>query len=103
MDDDNIHYLKETDLLKPVPPRAHSDDWPCFLLAKATVYHPNGEIANLLHVALEGPFIVRGLLVVEKDRHRFRSSAQPPQCRESLWENSERLTATVIRSDRPPE
>ena len=72
IDEDNTVYLKETDVLKPVSPRVHSDDWPCFLINEATVYHPNGSIANLLHVSLDGPFIVRGLLIVEKDRQQFR-------------------------------
>ncbi|RYP77123.1 hypothetical protein DL771_001413 [Monosporascus sp. 5C6A] len=71
VDDSAIRYLRESTVLKPVPARAHTDDWPCFLLADATVYHRNGSMANLLHVDLEGPFIVRGRLEVEKDQERY--------------------------------
>ena len=72
VDDDSVRYLKESDVLKPAPPRVHTDNWPCFLLNDATVYNMNGSIANILHVALEGPFIVRGRLAIEKDQEKFR-------------------------------
>ncbi|KAI1632049.1 hypothetical protein F4809DRAFT_629383 [Biscogniauxia mediterranea] len=71
VDDDAILFYEENTILKPVSPRAHPDDWPCFLLADATVYHRDGTIANLLHVDLEGPFIIRGRVEVEKDQERF--------------------------------
>ncbi|KAK7757188.1 hypothetical protein SLS62_000737 [Diatrype stigma] len=58
IDDSSIRCLRESVVLKPVSPRAHADDWPCFLLSDATVYHRNGSMANLLHVDLEGPFII---------------------------------------------
>ncbi|KAI1765968.1 hypothetical protein GGR53DRAFT_243372 [Hypoxylon sp. FL1150] len=66
-----IQFYKEDSVLKPASARLHSDDWPCFLLADATVYHPNGTLANLLHVDLEGPFIMRGRLEIEKDQERY--------------------------------
>lgn len=72
IDDSSIRYLRESVVLKPVSPRAHADDWPCFLLSDATVYHRNGSMANLLHVDLEGPFIVRGRLEVERDLEKYR-------------------------------
>ncbi|RYP91446.1 hypothetical protein DL770_002385 [Monosporascus sp. CRB-9-2] len=71
VDDNAIRYLRESTVLKPVPASAHTDDWPCFLLADATVYHRNGSMANLLHVDLEGPLIVRGRLEVDKDQERY--------------------------------
>ncbi|RYP01171.1 hypothetical protein DL764_006294 [Monosporascus ibericus] len=71
VDDDAIRYVLESAVLKPVPARAHTDDWPCFLLVDATVYHRNGSMANLLHVDLEGPLIVRGRLEVDKDQERY--------------------------------
>ena len=75
IDEDNTVYLKETDVLKPVSPRVHSDDWPCFLLTDVTVYHPSGAMANLLHVDLEGPFLMRGRLEIDKDQEEYRQSA----------------------------
>ncbi|KAH9901925.1 hypothetical protein F4778DRAFT_132080 [Xylariomycetidae sp. FL2044] len=71
IDQDDITYYKENTVLKPASSRATSDDWPCFLLADATVYHRDGTVANLLHVDLEGPFIIRGRVEIEKDQQRF--------------------------------
>ena len=72
IDDDSVRYLKETDVLKPAPPNVDTDEWPCFPLSDATVYRPDGTIANILNVALEGPLIVRGKLIIEKDHEEFR-------------------------------
>ncbi|KAJ8108723.1 hypothetical protein ONZ43_g6340 [Nemania bipapillata] len=66
-----IRHYKETSVLKPVSPSTHSDDWPCFLLSDATVHHRDGSLANQLHVDLEGPFVVRGKLELEKDNERY--------------------------------
>ncbi|KAI5924368.1 hypothetical protein F4810DRAFT_665203 [Camillea tinctor] len=71
VDDNAIVYYEENTILKPVSPRAHADDWPCFLLVDATVHHRDGTIANLLHVDLEGPFVIRGRVEVEKDQEKF--------------------------------
>ncbi|KAI1415230.1 hypothetical protein F5Y13DRAFT_157007 [Hypoxylon sp. FL1857] len=71
VDEAAIQYYKEESVLKPVSNRAHTDDWPCFLLTDATIYHKDGTLANLLHVDLEGPLIVRGKLEIEKDQERF--------------------------------
>ncbi|KAI1190344.1 hypothetical protein F5B17DRAFT_387675 [Nemania serpens] len=65
------HHYKESSILKPVSPSTHSDDWPCFLLSDATVHRPDGSLANQLHVDVEGPFIVRGKLELEKDNERY--------------------------------
>ncbi|RYP24470.1 hypothetical protein DL765_000490 [Monosporascus sp. GIB2] len=83
VDDNVIRYLRESTVLKPAPASAHTDDWPCFLLADATVYHRNGSLANLLHVDLEGPFIVRGRLEVEKDQEGYL--AHRPGKTKSPW------------------
>ncbi|KAI1776349.1 hypothetical protein F4818DRAFT_413840 [Hypoxylon cercidicola] len=71
IDEAAIQFYKEESVLKPASAQVHTDDWPCFLLADATVYHQNGTLANLLHVDLEGPFITRGRLEVEKDQERY--------------------------------
>ncbi|KAI0011217.1 hypothetical protein F4779DRAFT_574754 [Xylariaceae sp. FL0662B] len=76
VDESTIIYYKESAVLKPVSTRVHPDDWPCFLLADATVYHRDGTLANLLHVDLEGPFIVRGRVEIERDQDRFLVSRQ---------------------------
>ena len=67
-----IRHYKETSILKPVSLSTHSDDWPCFLLSDATVHHRDGTMANQLNVDLEGPFIIRGRLELEKDNERYR-------------------------------
>ncbi|KAI1074140.1 hypothetical protein F5B20DRAFT_564693 [Whalleya microplaca] len=76
VDEATTVYYKESTVLKPVSSRIHPDDWPCFLLADAIVYHRDGTLANLLHVDLEGPFIVRGRVEIEKDQDRFLVNRQ---------------------------
>ncbi|KAK6951854.1 hypothetical protein Daesc_006379 [Daldinia eschscholtzii] len=71
VDETALEYYREDSILKPVSARTHTDDWPCFLLTSATVFHKDGTLANLLHVDLEGPFIVRGKLEIEKDQEKF--------------------------------
>ncbi|KAK8065622.1 hypothetical protein PG997_012369 [Apiospora hydei] len=74
VDEDAIRFQKESTVLKP----AHSSDeneWPCFLLEDATVYNSRGEIANLLHADTEGPFVIRGHLVIDKDDVIYRKPA----------------------------
>ncbi|KAI2641648.1 hypothetical protein GGS26DRAFT_536271 [Hypomontagnella submonticulosa] len=71
VDENAIQYCTEESVLKPVSARVHTDDWPCFLLIDATIYHKDGTLANLLHVDLEGPLIVRGKLEIEKDQEKF--------------------------------
>jgi hypothetical protein len=77
VDEDAVKYQKENQVLRPAPPGDRPDDWPCFLLTDATVYDKNGEMANLLHVDLEGPFMVRGLLTIEQDQVSCRKSPMP--------------------------
>ncbi|CAJ2508176.1 Uu.00g093620.m01.CDS01 [Anthostomella pinea] len=76
VDDDAIQYYKENTVIKPAKNSTHTDDWPCFLLADATVYHRDGTLANLLHVDLEGPFIIRGRVEIERDQERFLVNRQ---------------------------
>ncbi|KAI2621677.1 hypothetical protein GGR54DRAFT_74841 [Hypoxylon sp. NC1633] len=66
-----IQFYREDSILKPAPTQAHTDDWPCFLLTDATVYKRDGTLASLLHVDLEGPFIVRGRVEIERDQDRY--------------------------------
>lgn len=56
---------------KPATSQDHND-WPIFLLESATVYTRDGTaLANLLNTELQGPFVVRGKLVVERDSIRY--------------------------------
>ncbi|KAI0381873.1 hypothetical protein F5Y04DRAFT_254546 [Hypomontagnella monticulosa] len=71
VDENSIQYYTEESVLKSASSRAHPDDWPCFLLNDATIYHKDGTLANLLHVELEGPLIVRGRLEIEKDQEKY--------------------------------
>lgn len=65
--------LSEEEVLQPVSKTIGSDDWPIYLLQDAVVYGKDGEtLANLLHTELEGPFSIRGKLVVDRDYHHFR-------------------------------
>ncbi|KAL2257035.1 hypothetical protein VTK26DRAFT_754 [Humicola hyalothermophila] len=68
VDDSRIRWTKESAVLKPVPRDVPDGQWPCYVLADATVYMKDGKtLANPLLVGLEGPFIVRGLLEVDDE------------------------------------
>ena len=59
-------HIPEAEVLRPVGKQAHPDDYPCFVLEDATVFLQDGKtIANLLNAELQGPFVVRGRLVVD--------------------------------------
>jgi hypothetical protein len=73
VDEATVRYYQEASILKPVSPDTHSDDWPCFLLSDASVHRRDGSLVNQLHVDLEGPFIVRGRLEIEKDNEKYRA------------------------------
>ncbi|KAK6071788.1 defective in methylation-7 protein-like protein [Seiridium cupressi] len=68
VDEQSIVYTKENQIIRPPATGTKSDYWPCFLLTEAVVYNKHGQMANLLHVDLEGPFMIRGLMVVEPDQ-----------------------------------
>lgn len=61
-------FKMESDVLYPVDKRLPDNDWPTFALYNATVYdkHFSG-IQNLLMVEKEGPFPIRGRMVVDFD------------------------------------
>ena len=55
-------------MLKPVSKDTDDDEWPCFVLKDAVIYHKDGvRVANPLLVDIEGPFMVRGLLNIDED------------------------------------
>jgi hypothetical protein len=68
VDEHSIKYTKEAQVIQPPAPGTNPDDWPCFLLTEAAVFDRHGQLANLLHVDLEGPFMIRGLMLVEPDQ-----------------------------------
>lgn len=77
VDKDALRFRKENTILKPAhpPDEKLSDNWPCFLLEDATVYDSHGEIASVLHVDFEGPYVIRGRLNIEKDQVIYRKPA----------------------------
>ncbi|KAI0443905.1 hypothetical protein F4803DRAFT_287637 [Xylaria telfairii] len=80
---ESARHYKETSILKPVSPSTHTDNWPCFLLSNATVHRHDGSLANQLEVDLDGPFIIRGKLELEKDNERYLVNRQMKT--EALW------------------
>ncbi|KAH6655280.1 hypothetical protein BKA67DRAFT_560151 [Truncatella angustata] len=68
VDEQQLVYTKETQIIRAASPGLKQEDWPCFLLDEAVVYDKHGQMANLLQVDLQGPFMIRGLLVVEPDQ-----------------------------------
>jgi hypothetical protein len=72
--------MKETSVMRSIPSGMPSDDWPCFVLTDAVVYHRDGRtMANPLHADLEGPFMVRGKLEVEdREQQTYRGCTLVP-------------------------
>jgi hypothetical protein len=65
--------LNEEDVLLPVSPKIHPDNWPCFVLNDVVVYGKDGKTpASLLHAELEGPLVIRGKLEVDKEFRHLR-------------------------------
>ncbi|KAF3025827.1 hypothetical protein E8E14_014693 [Neopestalotiopsis sp. 37M] len=67
VDEQSITYIQESQIVRPAN-GTQPNDWPCFLLTEAAVYNKDGQMANLLEVDLEGPFMIRGIMVVEPDQ-----------------------------------
>lgn len=66
VDGDKIRWLQESNVVRSQPKDVHKDDYPCLELRNATVYDRKGEILeNALDVAVRGPYIVRGYLIME--------------------------------------
>ncbi|KAI1648133.1 uncharacterized protein F4817DRAFT_73859 [Daldinia loculata] len=102
VDETALEYYREDSVLKPVSARAHTDDWPCFLLTNATIFHKDGTLANLLHVDLEGPLIVRGKLEIEKDQERFLINRHMKN-RSPYIQLQDTLSFSIgLKEDRPP-
>jgi hypothetical protein len=74
-----IPYTSETSVL--AAPKPEDDDWNItHVLENVAVYNKQGRMANLLSVAFDGPFTVRGMIRVEKDnkaRCMFSSPVLP--------------------------
>lgn len=61
-----IHWLKESSVVRSVPKDLPSDSWPSFELRDAVVYDKEGKVLeNALNVGAQGPYIVRGLLIID--------------------------------------
>lgn len=76
IDEQTITFLKEEQVIRPPLAGTATDDLPCFELTEAAVYDRHGRMANLLHVDLEGPLLVRGLLNIEPDQSNCCKSAE---------------------------
>lgn len=68
IDEHSIEYMQEQQVIRPPAAGVPANDRPCFLLTEAVVYNKHGQMANLLHAELEGPFMIRGIMVVEPDQ-----------------------------------
>ncbi|EHK50701.1 hypothetical protein TRIATDRAFT_233240 [Trichoderma atroviride IMI 206040] len=66
VDGDKIRWLQESNVVRSQPKDVHKDNYPCLELRNATVFDRKGEILeNALDVAVRGPYIVRGYLIME--------------------------------------
>ncbi|KAL7925433.1 hypothetical protein ACQKWADRAFT_318963 [Trichoderma austrokoningii] len=71
VDGDKIRWLQESNVIRSQPKDVHKDNYPCLELRNATVYDRKGELLeNALDVAVRGPYIVRGYLIMEDASER---------------------------------
>lgn len=79
VDTSQIRWRQESSVVRSVPKATSSDDWPIFELQDAIVLDKDGEkIKNALHAGHEGPFIVRGSLIIDDPAQRtHRNMAHP--------------------------
>lgn len=79
VDGDKIRWLQESNVVRSQPKDVHKDEYPCLELQNATVYDRKGEVLeNALDVAVRGPYIVRGYLIME-DASDKRHRELPPR------------------------
>lgn len=72
-DHSQVEYLPEKKALRVDFKVGSADDWPNFKLEDGEVFYKDGKtFANLLHTDIEGPFIVRGKLIVANDEVKER-------------------------------
>ncbi|KHN95806.1 uncharacterized protein MAM_06418 [Metarhizium album ARSEF 1941] len=71
VDTSQIRWRQESSVVRSVPKAIPPDDWPVFELQDAIVLNKDGDkIENALHVGHEGPFIVRGFLIIDDPTQR---------------------------------
>ncbi|VUC36844.1 unnamed protein product [Clonostachys rosea] len=71
VDFSRIRWREESTVLRALPPETDKDPWPCFELRDAVVLNKDGTaLENALNVLLDGPFIVRGIMVIDEDDQR---------------------------------
>ena len=74
----SIHWRQETSVLKTVPVDTADNDYPDFELTETTVFKKDGKtMADALDVLLEGPFMIRGILVKESPDQQRHSKSYP--------------------------
>jgi hypothetical protein len=78
VDNSQIRWRQETSVVRSVPKGTLSDDWPIFELQDAAVFDKDGQtMVNALHVGHQGPFIVRGNLIIDDPAQRTHRMTSP--------------------------
>ncbi|OAA40325.1 hypothetical protein NOR_05886 [Metarhizium rileyi] len=73
VDTSQIRWRQESSVVRSVEKGLPFDNWPVFELQDAIVLNKDGEtIENALHVGHQGPFIVRGNLIIDDAAQRTR-------------------------------
>ncbi|PNY24969.1 Uncharacterized protein TCAP_05090 [Tolypocladium capitatum] len=71
VDESQIRWRQEHSVVRSVLKGVPSDDWPIFELRDAFVLNQDGEtLENALHVGIRGPYIVRGILIIDDPLQR---------------------------------
>ena len=74
----NVLWKKETEVLRKKKASLEPNAWPIFLLNEATVYKKGRkELGNALEMDFDGPFVVRGRLDIETKQQAQRREYPP--------------------------
>ncbi|KAF4585738.1 defective in methylation-7 protein [Ophiocordyceps camponoti-floridani] len=66
VDESQVRWRQEASIVRTVAKDLAADEWPVFELRDAVVFNRDGEtLENALHVALRGPFMIRGHLIID--------------------------------------
>ncbi|PHH76954.1 hypothetical protein CDD80_1082 [Ophiocordyceps camponoti-rufipedis] len=72
VDESQIRWCKEASIVRTVAKDLAVDEWPVFELRDAVVLNRDGEtLENALHVALRGPFMIRGHLIIDEPSQKL--------------------------------
>lgn len=82
VDEDSILWRQETSVLRTAPVDKIHGPEPVFELQDAVVLNKDGHtLENALHVGTQGPYIIRGTLIIDEPEQKTHRWSCPIPCR----------------------